>query len=318
MIKPIIKQIAWVIILFLLVFIAVFLFLFSILNSFYNFNIISVDILFVVSLAASTVISLAVVLYVLNNQKLKLTKFRLFLSEKFFGMILFCFVLMFISISIKPEIVWKKEELKEFISIQWAIFGLSVTIFLVWEVIFSRLLKEQKPKKTKGINLLEEIKYINEKKQYRDNISQKYFLVFYFILNVLILLPATSSAYIPTIDVTLFDQSLIVGSFYICTNTFLQLLLDIIMPILLEKKEAFSDVAVTKFDIDIYNKGAKLLLEYSKMTEQIDKLSDLDEDKKKEIKNILAAVLYKELNPKTNESDSPDSETEKNGIGEKP
>ena len=90
------------------------------------------------------------------------------------------------------------------------------------------------------------------------------------------------------------------------------------MPILLEKKEAFSDVAVTKFDIDIYNKGAKLLLEYSKMTEQIDKLSDLDEDKKKEIKNILAAVLYKELNPKTNESDSPDSETEKNGIGEKP
>ena len=315
--KPTIKYIVWVIVSFVLVFILAFLCLFSILNLLYKFNIISAEILFIVSLVISAVIALVVILYVLNNHKLKLSKFRLFLSENLFGVILFAFILVFISVSIQPQIILEKEELKDFISLQWVIFGLSVTVFFVWEVIVSRLIKEEKPKKAEDTNFLAEIKFINEKKQYRENISKKYFLVFYLILNAVVLLFATSYIYIQTTETALFNQSLIISSFYICTNTFLQLLLDIIMPILSEKKEAFSDVSVTERDIDLFNKGTELFSKYSKIIEEIDKLPDLSDDIKQKIKKSFALVFYNYLDHKSCGNNSSEGAVEKDNKGKK-
>lgn len=312
--KPTIKLIALIVVLFVIVFFVAFLFLFSFLNLFYTFNIISAKILFIISLGVSSLIALAAILYVLYGRKFKISKFRIFLSENFPGIMLFFFVLMFISISVRPEIIWDRQGLKDFISLQWTIFGLSVTIFLVWEVVLSRMIKDQKPKKIGEPNLLSEIQFINEKREYRENISQKYFLVFYLILNLFILLPATSYAYMPTIEISLFSQSLIITSFYICTNTLLQLLLDIIMLIFRAKKEAFSDNRITNQDIDKFNKTTDLLYKYADAIAKIDELPDLDNKKRQELKDNLASELVKIVNCESKNQNA--LTINKNGNGE--
>ncbi len=293
MVKPTIKLIALGMALFALIFIGAFFFLFSIFNLLYTLNIISVEILLIGSLVVAAIIALIVVLCVMNSRKSKLSKFRLFISEKFFGIILFFLVLMFISVSVQPEIVWEKEDLKDFISLQWTIFSLSVTVFFVWEVIFSRLIKEQKPKKIEDTGLFSEIQFIVEKKNYRENISQKYFLIFCLLLNTIVLASATAYTFIFTIKNSLFSQSLIFTSFYLCINTMLQLLLDVITPMFRAKKEAFSDNKITCQEINKFNKTTDLLFEYGEAIKKIDELPDLNDKKRQELKNNLVSELVK-------------------------
>lgn len=284
--------------LYLFIFFLSFLFFFSIANLLYNFQIIIADLIGYIVLIASAVVSTLVFWVLIKiSKRQKISKLKNNISEIFPAFLLFLLIICLIFVSIQSEISWSKEELKDLVSLQWTIFSLSITVYIVWEVLFSRILKDTKPKRKIEEGVLSDLQYIQEKKVYRENIAQKFFVLIFLVLNIFVLLLATTVAYFPTYEVSVFGQALVVSSFYICTNTFIQMLLDIIMPIFSAKKEAFKDVQVTDADISKFNKTTELLLKLSEALEKIDKIPELDDIKRKELKDNLISELLKLVQP---------------------
>lgn len=69
------------------------------------------------------------------------------------------------------------------------------------------------------------------------------------------------------------------------------------MPVFSAKKEAFEDVQVTDSDISKFNKTTELLLKFSDAIERIDKIPEMDDIKKKELKDNLILELLKLVQP---------------------
>ena len=190
------------------------------------------------------------VLTVRSTKRFGETKFSFWFSKNYPKLLTSYFLLILALISIKSEPVWDTEAVFDILSVQWTIFGLSLTVFLVWDVIIVEFLKKRQPSADDSADLLQKYKTIIEKKSYSQEVETTFLSVTMLTVNLFLLLLSTSQIYIAAMPDTLFTQTMLRCSFFFTTNSIACLFLDILKPLKKEKTEMLKSNNVTKEDVD--------------------------------------------------------------------
>lgn len=170
-----------------------------------------------------------------TKKNIKIKKWLFRKEEKFY---LAYIILVLFFVSIKKDPIWDGTEVKDVISLQWTIFGISITVFLFWHVWFTGHLKSIEPKKSENGGLLNTYDYLQSKKAVNRYLESTYSAVIYLLLNMLILMISSALVYVMDKGENTYAQITILFSMYLCTNTLGALFMDVLSPIT-EAKENF-------------------------------------------------------------------------------
>ena len=139
------KRVLLIIGLYLLMFIismaSSLLYLFMLANVFCKFDLIPETFAWASSIILSFVFSVVILVYVIiQSNSTKRTKLSNWIAMNWSKLSLYYIVSLICFVSIKTEIIWGFNQLENIISLEWTIFGISITIFLVWNVLISKYL----------------------------------------------------------------------------------------------------------------------------------------------------------------------------------
>lgn len=274
---------------FILFSVCTFALIYSFLNIFVNFGKLALSSCLWISLGIS--MSFSVLLYCYSFicfKSTKGTRFRHWLSQKYPKIILFYGILLMIFVSIKAEIIWSFDSLKDIISLEWTIFGISITVFLVWNVVILKYLEKSKPIKPDTTCSVKLYEYISQKESFYPQASTMFNTITLVILNLFILVLATGFSFVIKEEVTLFKQNFTIVSLYLSGNTLISLLLDILHPLKEEKKAMLEDVKITYKEITEKNDIEEKILNAQRLLNDIEKLECVDEELKEKMKAEIA------------------------------
>lgn len=218
---------------------------------------------------------------------MKKSKFRNWISQSFPQIILFYVITAILFTSIKAEVIWSTDELKEILLLEWSMVGISITIFLVWTVVILQYLKNKKPNKPVNAYPLQARSYIEKKGLFYQAASTIFSSVTLLAINLVIVIISSAMVYITGNKNPLLTQIVTVVGFYFCTNTILRLFFDILQPLKEEKNAMLRSAKVTGEEVDLQNKIDDQISKTLSLLEEIDTLQTIDENKKKEIKKEL-------------------------------
>ena len=262
-------------------FLAMFFVSFAFLNVFYEFDLISAESLLLFSLVFSFLSTVACVLIALILIRAeKKTKLGNWLSCNSAKLTLTYLLLIVFLLSIKAELVLAIQDIKEILSLSWTIFGISMAIFLIWNVIATDYLEKRKPNKPTSNFPLKKWLYINEKGNFYNDATMLLSNINLLTINLFFLVVATGYVYIYHREASIFSQSITFFVLLLCTNSIVGLFLDILKPFNEKKKQMLQETKVTALDIDLQNKIDKESEKTLTAIEAIEKLPNIDADVK--------------------------------------
>ena len=290
---------------FILAFFLIFLFL----DIFYHFKLLSATVLLGTAFGCGVVVAVLCSWYLIVRLKAtKSTRFSIWLLQNYPKLILFYIILNIIFISIRVGGAWSLDSLKDAISLEWTIFGISVAVFLVWNTIVFVHLEKEKPKQPEVMNSIHKLEYITQKELFYPQANSMFNSISLLILNVLALVVATASVYIVKGEVNLFHQIIVIVSFYLCTNTLIALLVDILTPLIKQKRAILKETKFTAEEIKEKEEIYEKLVNAYRLIQDIEKLESVDEEQKLKMK---LEILFKAdviENCLEEQNDSTDSE----------
>lgn len=241
--------------LFLLVFFAFLLFtsifVGVILICINNFIALSSMIWIWLGLTISIVISfVGTTLIVCRTKRIRETKLSFWLGKNYPKLLLGYILFVLALASVKNQLVWTTDMVYDVLSLQWTIFGLSLTIFLVWNVIMVEFLKNKQPKESDSSSVFSKYIVAIEKKTYSQEIETTFSTAILLTINLLLLLLSTSLIYISAKPDSIITQNILLCSFFFTTNSIVCLFMDILKPLNKDKAEMLRNNNVTKEDID--------------------------------------------------------------------
>lgn len=189
-------------------------------------------------------------LMVRGTKRFRETRLSFWLKKNGPKLLLGYFLTIFALGSVKSELIWDANTASDMLSLQWSIFGLSLTIFLVWNVIIVEFLKNRQPKEPGSSELLQKYKLALEKRSFSQEIETTFFSVVLLTINLFLLLVSTSLIYISAKSESIITQNILHCSFFFTTNSIACLFLDILKPLKKDKADMLKDNNVTKEDID--------------------------------------------------------------------
>ena len=225
----------------------------------------------------SCLILVYIIVWVNSSKKTKLDNW---LSLNCPKLLLYHIISSITFISIKSEIIWSFEEMKDTVSLEWTIFGLSVTIFLVWNVVILQYLKDKKPKKINDAGLLQKRRFIKDKTDFYHRASVTFNTITLLTINLFVLIVTTAIVYIIKDTISLWNQNIVIFCFYFCTNTIIQLFLDIVQPLNEDKKSILKDTKVSNDEIKIQNEIDDQIGEIITTWNTLEKVESIDEEQK--------------------------------------
>lgn len=190
------------------------------------------------------------VLIMRSTKRIKETTVSFWLKQNLPGLIVGYLLLIFALLSMKSQAIWTTEEVHDILSLQWTIFGLSVTIFVVWDAVVVGFLKKKQPKATTSDDALQKYKLIMEKSAFSQEVNTTYTTVILLTINLFLLLISTTQIYINNKPDSVFTQILLHGTYFFTTNSIICLFLDILKPLRKEKAEMLKNNTMTKEDVD--------------------------------------------------------------------
>lgn len=266
--KNIKKDIGLIILLFVL-----FLYYFY---SFYDmlFDFLGLSFRFFLAILGLTTIIFTVVSFVYMNKtdKKRLKKIYRFLLENSHRITLFYAVSIFIFSNIKSEVSKSIDDLKYIISLEWGIIGISITIFLVWNVLILQYLKKKMPQFRKDFSLWEEFNYIEDKETSYRSINTTFVSVVLLTINLAILIFSTATVILSD-GVNLINQNATFVSFCFCTNSVFLLFIDMLKPLYDEKKSLLEKNKITNKD---FERKEKIRDEMYEMYDEINSILSSD------------------------------------------
>lgn len=190
------------------------------------------------------------VLIVRSTKHFKETKMSFWLGKNY-PKLLLGYILSVLTIgSINNQAIWTADMVYEVLSLQWTIFGLSLTIFLVWNVIMVEFLKTKQPKMSDSPSLYQKYILALEKKTYTQEIDTTFNSVVMLTINLFLLLLSTTMIYISMKPESIITQNVLLCSFFFTTNSVICLFIDILSPLKKDKEEMLKNNSITKSDID--------------------------------------------------------------------
>lgn len=174
-----------------------------------------------------------------------------FWFEKNYPKLLLAYIVVILALaSTKSEPIWTADMIYDVLSLQWTIFGLSLTIFLVWNVIMVEFLKNKQPKETPSSDLLHKYTLALEKRTFFQETETTFTTAILLTINLFLLLLSTSLIYISMKPESVVTQNILLCSYFFTTNSIVCLFMDILMPLKKDKAELLKNNNVTKEDID--------------------------------------------------------------------
>ena len=310
-----IKDIGLMIFLYALIFIILFVMLLGLFCCLSEFNVLNIKIGWLIALGTSAVLSLlAFVVNAILQKKLSARyEFRLKIFFQKYGtiMIVAAAFIMFALIAFQRELVVDFEGAKSLLTIEWVIFGLSITIFLFWNVGIIKYLEKQKPKSDSNQEDIEKnIDRILEKSNFNNNVNYKFIAVVFLIVNLFVLLLSTTIVYLPPIKFDVLGQNILIFTFFVTTNTISSLLLDIVKMVWTEKKELQKSTQVSKEEISEAVDILHIIEIIKNGFDKIDKDKRLSNEQKKSQKKEIIKYVFSILpQDDNNSSDKNDDAT---------
>lgn len=223
----------------------------SILKCINNFIDLSGMIWFWRGLTISIIISIVgATLIVHSTKRIRETKLSFWLGKNYPKLLIGYILVVLVLASVKAQPIWTTDTVFEILSVQWTIFGLSLTIFLVWNVIIVEFLKNKQPKESDSSSLLSKYTLAIEKKTFSQEIETTFNTVVLLTINLFLLLLSTMAIYISAKPESIVTQNILLCSFFFTTNSIICLFIDILMPLKKDKAEMLKNNNVTKEDID--------------------------------------------------------------------
>lgn len=180
------------------------------------------------------------------------TRLGNWLNNNFARIALFFILSTMFFVAVRPELIWEYDEMKEIVELEWTIFGLSITIFLVWDVLVLNHLKNTHPD-IKNDSMLNISQNNRVKQNYYRNVSYTFNDVIMLTINLFTLVLSTSLLYMDSREATVHIQTVIMFCFCICVNSLISVFLSLLSPLYNEKINMLKDMKVTNDDIDAEN-----------------------------------------------------------------
>ena len=287
--KDKIKKILFNIFIFLGVFFLWWLLSYYFFNIFYQFKILGYKYVLCISSIVSFVETIGSIVIAKKHEKGNIISRNIYWTPK----IALGYVILIISLaSIRNELIWDNNQLVEILNLQWVIFGISVTVFLIWQVIEMKFLSKKKKYKRKQIkdpNAFEEDIKIRQKLLFEVN--SHIFTPVLLGLNTVALIIITGIYYIVVNDIAVWLQDAVICSFYLCVNTLSHMLLDIITLVFIKRFEVVSNIKITNEELDIYIKLQNIKEVNTKLMSLLEEYKKAKEkDKDKILKKITKII----------------------------
>jgi hypothetical protein len=190
------------------------------------------------------------VLMVKNTKQFQETRFSFWLGKNSPKLLLSYFLIVFALVSIRSEPTWDANTVYDILSLQWTIFGLSLTIFLVWNVIIVEFFKNTQPKEPDPSDSFQKYKLVLEKKSFSQELETTFSTIVLLTINLFLLLLSTSLIYISAEYESIITQNILRFTFFFTTNSIVCLFLDLLTPLEKDRAEMLKRNQVTKEDID--------------------------------------------------------------------
>ena len=238
-----------------------------------------------------SILASIVVLICLNKtaHKVKSSKLSFWLDMNYPKLFIVYIFLVITFASIRNTPLWTKEEIENVLSIQWTIFGLSLTILLVWNVVIDLLRKDQ-PKELDATDSIQQYKYIEHKILFSQSIEMTFSSVVVLTANLFFLIISTAFIYIFKKPAELITQNIVMCSFYFTTNAITMLFADMLRPLRKDKAQLIKENTVTKEDFD----HARVAAVAQSMFETVFDSDKLTDEEKKQIIAHLVETAEKE------------------------
>lgn len=237
-----------------------------------------------------SIIGSGIAIYLLNTSKY--TKVGNWVSTNVFTLLLLYTLSNIFCCAVKSTVIWSYERIKELLSLEWTIIGISITIFLVWNVIAIEYLDNKKPQKPTTSSPLSVMRYIQSKSDFTFETKSLLNNINLLLVNILSLLFATAIVYIGTAEASVLNQNMVLLTFFLCTNTVLGLFLDIFKYYFGRRRKLLADAKVTNADIILQN---QIKEKTAKVLDSIDVINNLPntsaEEKEKMTLKILISFL---------------------------
>ena len=280
---------------FLLAFAGMFILAFAFINIFHNFELVSANVLLYASLIIAgvfSIVTLIVVIFLMKSERK--TKIGHWLSINGAKLTLAYILLLLFFCSVKSEIFLTIKDLKELLSLEWGILGISITAFLIWNVVTIEYLQKKKPQKPKNPLPTQTWLYLQEKETFYSNATSLLSNVYLLLINLIVLCIATANIYVTSRTVSILSESIVILGLYLSTNTIIGLIFDILKPFNEKKKAILGETKTTNADVELQNSIDKDSQELLIAIEAIDKLQSIDNEAKKKLKaELLIAYISK-------------------------
>lgn len=280
---------------FVIALIGSFILFFSAMDVLFEFELITEKMLLVLSCVAAFVFAVVcIIIAILLMKAEKKTKFGNWLSSNIAKITLAYTFLTIFFFSVKSEVILTIEELKEIISLGWTILGISVGIFLIWNVIAMEYLEKKKPNKPLSSFPTKQWRYIQEKSNFYSDATMLLSNVNLLLVNLLVLVVVTVLVFVTSRKATILSQSATFLVLFLCTNTIVGLMLDILKPFNEKKKSMLQETKVTSADVDLQNEIDQQTEIVLKTIEIVEDMQNVGEEVKKQVvTGILESYLNK-------------------------
>ena len=292
---------------FLCAFFASFVFVFTFLECVNNFVVIqSMTILVIASLSGIALSIIVVVCIALRRKKVGESKVGFWFSNNSPKLILGYFLLLLFLESVTADAIWTADELNDILTLEWTIFGLSLTIFLVWNVLIVDYLKKKRPVETESLQFLQKYRLLLERQSFSQEVELTFSTIVFLSINLILLLVSSSLLFIVHKPESLITQNFIRCAFFFSTNTIVSLFFDILKPLKKDKDDLKAGNRVTKGELDAALGGTLLQTIIETEIEQISKLENITDEEKK----LLTVRCLEEWKDAITKAKKPESEHE--------
>lgn len=273
-----IKEVGIFLIEFALFFILSAFLVYSILHCIQLFVPITSEVVICIMLGACTLLaSISVIYVVIRSSRMKESRMSFWINNNTPNFAISYAMICLVIVSITNEVKWSAEEIKETVTVEWTIFGLSLTIFLVWNVIIDYLRRKQ-PVAAENPNFVQKYNYLKNKQSFLRELEATFSTIVLLTVNLFLLISSTGIVYLGHSTELIIKQNVVQCSFYFTTNTIIMLFLEMLKPLRLEKKElkkanAVSNEELNKarslaFSQEVFDECLKMILASDKYTNE--------------------------------------------------
>ena len=241
----------------------------------------------IISITGSLIFAVLIIIYTKARlNATKKTKFSNWLNMNYPRLLLGYIISFICFVSMRNEIIWNVEDLKNMLSMEWNIFGVSITIFVVWPLVLEYL-KKKKPQMPIDQSPLSRLQYIEEKGEFYQAASEMFNSIPLLTFNVIVIILSSGKIYLSTDGIGLLDQNMVIVSFYLCTNTLLDLFVNVLRPLKEEKKDILEGTKNSPQEIEESNQIEEKTTQLLDTLERIDASLAFNAEEKEEIKRRL-------------------------------